>query len=176
MQLELDQWLPEPSVRTLHRREAAADRDALWRAAATVRLRDAPVLGRVVRWRIPGISPEISFRDLFRSYPFTELAAGERWSVAGLCGRIWTRRRDYPRLTGLDEFVSWSEPGTAKVLVAHWVEPAESGAALVSESRIAPVDRRAAIRVRAVWTGVGRFERLIGGEALRVAAQRAEAG
>jgi hypothetical protein len=33
-----------------------------------------------------------------------------------------------------------------------------------------------AIRVRAVWTAVGRFERLIGGEALRVAARRAEAG
>jgi hypothetical protein len=176
MDVDLDDWLPDPSVLTMHRREAAAEPGALWDAAATVRLRDAPLLGRVVRWRIPGTSAEVSFRDLFRSYPFTELAAGERWSVSGLCGRIWTRRRDYPRLAGLDEFLAWSEPGTARVLFANWIEPGDDGTAtLISESRIKAVDRRAGIRVRAVWAAVGRFERLIGGEALRVAAARAEA-
>jgi hypothetical protein len=175
VELDLDAWLPEPDVRTFHRRTAGADVDRLWRAAETVRLRDAPVLGRVVRWWIPDSSPDLPFRELFRSYPFAEVAEGTRWSVSGLCGRIWARRPDYRRLSGLDEFLAWDEPGTARVLFAHWIEPTgDGGTALVSESRIKPVDRRASLRVRALWAGVGRFERLIGGEALEVAARRAE--
>jgi hypothetical protein len=177
MDVDLDELLPDPSVRTAHRRAASADPETFWRVAGTIRLRDAPVLGRVVRWRIPGTSTELTFRDLFRTYPFSELAVGEHWSVSGLCGRIWTRRCDYPRLDGIDEFLSWAEPGTARVLFAHWIEPAEDGTTtLASESRIKPVDRWAGVRVRATWTSVGGFERLIGGEALRAAAQRAEDG
>ena len=75
----------------------------------------------------------------------------------------------------LEEFLGWAQPGTVRVLFAHWVEPAagESAAALVSEARVQPVDRRARLRMRALWTLVARFERLIGGEALQVAVRRA---
>ena len=45
------------------------------------------------------------------------LAEGERWSVSGLCGRIWTLTRDYPRLDGPDAFRAWDEPGTVRVLL-----------------------------------------------------------
>jgi hypothetical protein len=97
--------------------------------------------------------------------------------MSGLCGRIWAIGRDYPRIHGPDEFRDWAEPDTAKVLFAHWVETGRDGrAALVSESRIKPIGRRAAVRTRALWTVVGRFQGLIGGEALRVAARRAERG
>jgi hypothetical protein len=174
MQFDLDDWLPDPSVRTLHRREADADPERLWHAAEAVRLRESPVLGRIVRWRIPQTSPEITFRDLFRSYPFTAIAEGECWSVSGLCGRIWSLRREYAHLDDLDEFVAWDEPNTARVLLAHWVEVSDGGAVIVSESRIKPVDRRAGLRVRTLWTALGRFERLIGAEALKVAVRRAE--
>lgn len=164
-------------MRTLHRRPADADAERLWRAAQTVSLQDAPMLGRVVRWRIPGTAADLSFRELFRSYPFAVIAEGERWSASGLCGRLWTLRRDYPRISGLDEFLAWDEPGTARVLFAHWIEADDDGAtALVSESRIKPVDRRASLRLRALWAAVGRFERQIGGEALKAAARRAEDG
>jgi hypothetical protein len=61
--------------------------------------------------------------------------------------------------------------------LAHWTEPAGKGkSALVSESRVKPVDRRASIRLRALWALVGGFERLIGGEALRLVARSAEGG
>jgi hypothetical protein len=130
-----------------------------------------------VRWRIPETSPEITFRDLFRRYPFVVLDEGENWSVSGLCGRIWTLRRDYPRIQGPAEFRSWEEPGTVKVVIANWIDPGHDGAnALVSESRVEPIDRGAQIRLRALWTVVGRFERLVGGEALKVATRRAELG
>jgi hypothetical protein len=173
--IDLDAWLPDPQVRGRHRRSARATPEELWRAAQTVRVADAPVLGRAVRWRIPGTSPETSFRDLLRSYPFAALAEGERWSVSGLCGRLWTLRRDYPELRGPDDFLGWREPGTTRVLIAHWVEPdRDGGAALCSESRVSPVDASAATRLRALWAVVGGLERLIGGEALTAAARRAE--
>jgi hypothetical protein len=173
--LNLDAWLPDPQVRTRHRRSAAADGDRLWHAAETVQLRDAPTLGRAVRWRIPDTPPDLAYRDLFRQYPFAVLAEGPRWSISGMCGRIWTLRRDYPRIEGADDFLGWDEPGTVRVLLAHWIEPDGSGrSAIVSEARIKPIDRRAGFRTRALWALVGHFDRLVGGEVLRIAAQRAE--
>ena len=175
--LSLDDWLPDPQVRTRHERTAQATPDGLWRAAETVQVCDAPMLGRIVRWRIPGTPRDMPFRDLFRCYPFTVLAEGERWMASGLCGRIWTLQRDYPRIDSPQDFLAWDRPGTVRVLFAHWIEPASDGqAAIVSESRVQAVDRRAGLRLRALWALIGRSERLIGAEALRVAARRAEAG
>jgi hypothetical protein len=172
--LDLDSWLPDPQVRTVHRRGARADPEALWHAAESVRVCDAPTIGRVLRWRIPGTPADRPYRDVFRRYPFTVLDEGDRWSVSGLCGKVWTLQRDYPRLEGADEFLAWDEPGTVRVLFAHWVEVQDGQATLVSESRVSAVDRRGSLRLRALWAVVGRFERLIGGEALRVVAARAE--
>ena len=174
MAIDLDAWLPDPQVRTFHRRSARASAEDLWHAAETVQVCEAATLGRVLRWRIPDTPRDIPFRDVFRRYPFTVLEEGERWSVSGLCGKIWTLRRDYPRIESADEFLAWDRPDTVRVLFGHWVEENGATATLVSETRILPVDRRARIRTRALWATLGRFERLIGGEALRVAARRAE--
>jgi hypothetical protein len=133
------------------------------------------MLGRTVGWRIPGTSADLAYGDLFRTYPFTVLEEGDRWSASGLAGRIWTLRRDYPRLRGPDEFLSWDQAGTVRVLFAHWVERGRDGRpVLFSESRVQPVDRGAAVKLRATWAAVSQFDRLIGGEALRAAARRAE--
>jgi hypothetical protein len=172
----LDDWLANPAVRTRHRRRSSADAERLWAAAGSVRLSDARTLSRLVRWRIPGVGADQSFRELLRSYPFAVLDEGEHWSISGLCGRIWTLQRDYPRLDGPEEFRAWDEPGTVRVLFAHWVEPDGDGSTIVSEARVAPVDRRAALRLRSLWVVIGVFERFIGGEALALAAERAERG
>ena len=176
MRTRLDRWLESPAVRTHHARTVEAPPDAVWQAAQGVRLADTRLLGRVVRWRLPGTPLDATFADVFRAYPFTVLDDGERHLVSGLCGRIWTLAHDYPRLDGPDAFAHWHEPGTVRVLFAHWVEQAGDGrTTLVSEARVQPVDRHAALRLRAVWALVGRFERLIGAEPLPVAARRAEA-
>lgn len=166
---DLDAWVPKPLIRTRHRQASDAGADVLWHAAETIRLRETRSLGRLVRWRIPGLGEDVAFRDLFRQHPFIVLDEGDRWSVSGLVGRIWTLDRDYPRLAAPPEFAAWDEPGTARVLFAHWVEDG----ALVSEARVDATNRSAALRVRAVWGLVGGFERLIGGEALALAARRA---
>jgi len=172
---ELDDWVADPAVRTRHRRRAAAPPDDLWAAARAVRLSETGKLGRLVRWRIPGTAPNQTFRGLLSEYPFVVLAEGERWSMSGLCGRIWTLNRDYPRLDGPQAFRAWAEPGTVRVLFAHWVEAdGDGGSSIFSEARIAPVDRAAEVRLRSLWMLIGVFERLIGVESLEVAVARAE--
>jgi hypothetical protein len=168
----LDAWLPDAAVRTHHRRSAAAEAPTLWHAATTLRLADTRTLGRLVRWRIPGLARDLTYGELFRSYPFTVLEEGDTHLIAGLCGRIWTLARDYPRLTGPDDFAAWDEPGTVRVLFGHWVEPADGGAALVSEARVQPTDRSSSLRLKTLWKVIGPFERLVGGEALGAASAR----
>ena len=172
---QLDRWLPEPVIRTHHRRAAAAAPAALWRAAGEIRLEDTRALGRLIRWRIPGTPATRTYDRLFRSYPFTVLEEGEAHLVSGLCGRIWTLERDYPALAGAAEFGAWDEPGTVRVIFAHWVAPAGDGRAeLFSEARVAPVDRSSAVRLKTLWSVIGRFEQLVGAEPLRLAVRRAE--
>ena len=78
---------------------------------------------------------------------------------------------------GVEDFREWDEPGTVRVAFAHWVrEDGDGRAELVSEARVEPVDGRAALRLRALWTVIGRFERLVGAEPLALAARRAEDG
>ena len=171
----LDAWLASPTVRTHHRRGAATAPEALWDSATRVRIDDTRSLGRLVRWRIPDLGPGLTYHELFRGDPFTVLEEDERLLISGLCGRIWTLARDYPSLGGPDDFSRWAEPGTVRVLLGHWVEHAGAGRAeIVSEARVQPVDRAAARRLRALWTVIGRFERLVGAEPLALAAREAE--
>jgi hypothetical protein len=171
----LDAWLGMPAVRTHHRRSATAAPEALWERATQVRLNETRSLGRLVRWRIPGLKPDLTYHELFRGYPFCVLEEDRHLLITGLCGRIWTLARDYPPLDGPSEFASWSEPGTVRVLLGHWVRAAGDGRAeLVSEARVEPVDNRAALRLRALWAVIGHFERLVGAEPLALAARRAE--
>jgi hypothetical protein len=170
----LDAWLADPAVRTHHRRRADANPDALWQAATALPLAATRTLGPLVRWRIPGLPRQLTYGQLFRAYPFTVLDEGPRHLLTGLCGRIWTLARDYPRLENPAAFAAWDEPGTVRVLFGHWVEPAGRGAELVSEARVQPTDRAAARRLKALWTIVGPFERLVGAEAISAARARSE--
>ena len=79
------------------------------------------------------------------------LDEGQHWSVSGLCGRIWTLRATTRGSTARMPSARWDEPGTVRVLFAHWVERDGDGSPIVSEARVAPVDRRAALRLRSLW-------------------------
>jgi hypothetical protein len=57
------------------------------------------------------------------------------------------------------------------------VEPtADGGAQLVSEARVHPLDMTARLRLKAIWTLLGPFERLVGAEPREVAVRRARTG
>ncbi len=172
----LDAWVPDPQIRTSHRRSSHADPDALWNAARSVRLEQTGTIGRLVRWRIPGVPWDETFAGMLEADPFVVLDAGERHSISGLCGRIWTLARDYPQLDGPDSFLAWDSPRSVRVLLAHWVQDDGAGTStIVSEGRVAPTDRVASARLRALWIVVGPFERLIGAEPLALAVAAAEA-
>ncbi len=175
MSPDLDYWLPEPAIRVAHRRESSASPDRLWDAARAVRLADAGLLGRLVRWRIPGTRADISFDQLLREPPFMVLDADERGAlVSGLVGRIWTLRRDYPRLSDPDEFRGWSARGTAQVVLANWVQPASGRTALCSETRVTAIGRQGQLGLAAVRPLVSAFHNLIGSEGIEAAVRRAE--
>jgi hypothetical protein len=168
----MDAWLPDPAVCTHHRRRADSSADDLWHAAADLPLSDTRTLGRLVRWRIPGLARDLTYGELFRDYPFTVLDEGQHHLLTGLCGRIWTLARDYPRLADPGAFAAWDEPGTVRVLFGHWVRPVGDGAELVSEARVAPTDRSASLRLKVLWKAIGPFERLVGAEAISAASAR----
>ena len=177
MSLDLGSWLPDPVLAVAHRREAAVERDVLWRAARSVRLTDTALLGRLVRWRIPGSRASASYYELFSTAPFTVLHEDETALLSGIVGRIWTLRRDYPALRAPEDFRRWAQPGTARVLFANWVEPGRgTGAALHSETRVSVRDREARVGLAAVRPMISAFQSLIASEALAVAVGRAHAG
>ena len=153
----LDDWMARPVVRTRHHRRAAAAPDALWDAARGLRLSETGTLGRLVRWRIPGTAPDQTFRALLAEYPFVLLAEGRALvGVGPLRADLDADQRDYPRLDGPDAFRAWDRPGTVRVLFAHWVEPdGDDGSTIVSEARVAPVDRAAEVRLRSLWSSSG---------------------
>ena len=153
--LDLDAWLPDPTVRTFRCRRADASPDALWAHASALTLSDTGTLGRLVRWRIPGVPAGRTYDELFRTYPFVVLEEGERHLVSGL--------------DGADAFRAWSEKGTVRVCFAHWVT---DDAQLCTEARVKPVDRTSAIRLKALWSVIGRFEPLVASEPLSVATRR----
>ena len=160
-----------------HRREAAVEPATLWTAASAVRLADARRLGRLIRLRIPGLDPDLTIDQMFRSPPFNVLDEGARMLVAGLVGRIWTLRRDYPTLSDPEEFRTWSAPGTVRVLFANWVQPTGSGgSALVSETRVAAVDWRGRLGLAAVRPLIAGSHTLISSDGINAAIARAEHG
>jgi hypothetical protein len=174
---DLDKWLADPLIRVAHRRHSSASADDLWQAAQEVRLTDAAVLGRLVRWRIPGLARDAGFDDLFRQPPFMVLEAGEHLLVCGLVGRIWTPRRDYPRLGSAQEFQEWSQGGTARVVIANWAQAGNGdreGSTLAAEARVEAIGARGRLGVSAVRPLVRSFQHLIGSEAINAAVRRAE--
>jgi hypothetical protein len=172
---DLDQWLARPSLRIAHARVAQADADDLWAAARAVSLLETGLLGRLIRWRIPGTPARLSFEELFSSPPFVVLREEQRALVSGLVGRIWTLRRDYPVLDEPEQFLGWSEHGTARVLFAHWAAPVNRGGArLSSEVRVQAIGVQGRVGVAAVRPLVGAFHNLIFSDGLAAAVRRAE--
>jgi hypothetical protein len=163
--------MPKPALRIAHRRESTAGAAELWAAAQAIRVCDTALLGRLVRWRIPGTRPTQRFEELFAGAPFLVLERGETSLVSGLVGRIWTLRRDYPRLEDPEEFRSWTKRGTARVVFANWA----ADGALQSEARVEAFGSQGRVGLAAVRPLVSAFHHLIGSDGIQAAVRRAEA-
>lgn len=175
----LDRWLPDSTVRTVHRRRSAAPPDALWGAARAAAIGDTITLRPLIMLRLRGARPtaRTTFEELFRAPPFVLLEEGERLSVSGLAGKLWTPGGDYASFDDGDEYSAHGTPGTAKVALATTVVALDGGGSeIVSESRVWCVDRSARWRFRPYWALVGPLSRFIGIELLHATTRRAERG
>jgi hypothetical protein len=171
---ELDAWLPAPDICVSHRRSSSASPERLWEATRSVRLSDTRLLGRLIRWRIPGVPAAATFDELFRGQPFVVVGEEELALVSGLVGRIWTLRRDYPELEGPDQFGAWSKSGTAKVVFANWVQSTTDGAVLRSETRVKAFGVQGQVGLTSVRPLIRAFNQLVSSDAMAAALRRAE--
>jgi hypothetical protein len=174
---DLDAWLPNPGLTVAHRRPARVPAAQLWQAGQELELSQTGLLGRLIRWRIPGLARDTGFDALFREPPFMVLDEGEQLLISGLVGSIWTLRRDYPRLTDPGEYRAWSQRGTARVLFAIWVQPdGDAGSVIHTEVRVQAFGVQGRVGIGAIRPLVRRFEGVIGSDGLRAVVRRAEAG
>ena len=173
----LDNWLPQSTVRTRHRRAARAEPERLWREANRVRVRDARTLRPLISFRLGRHLPssEVTFRELFRTGIFTLLEEGERYSISGVAGRIWSPSGPYERFESAADYREYSRPGTAKAVFLTRVGEHPRGAQIVNEARVWCADRRAWLRFMPLWGVTAPFSRFIEAEVLRLVARRAEA-
>ena len=169
-------WLELAAVRTHHRRAAAADpRRAV--AARPTRRPAVATRARSAGWCAGG-SPGLAARaDLPRAVPRLPVHACSRRTsgllVSGLCGRIWTLARDYPRLDGAGRVrgVGRARHRARAVRATGSSRGGDGGAELVSRGARAAGRPRRRLRLKALWAVIGPFERLVGAEPLELAAQ-----
>lgn len=178
MSAPLDNWIPGHHVRVRHARTSRASPEELWGAAQDLRVEQTPTMRRLIAWRLGPHSPNAAttYRELFRSGIFTLLEEGERFSVSGVAGRIWSPSGDYARFETPGEYREYDRPGTAKVAILTEVREHARGSQIVSESRVRVHGRRTRVLFRGFWAVVGPFTRFIPNEVLVAAVNRAEAG
>jgi hypothetical protein len=173
---EVQDWLPGCHARLHLARASHAAPDELWDAALNVRLRDAPRLNRVIRWRLGkhAPSPDMKFEEFFRTGIFMLLEEGERLSISGVAGKIWAPSGDYAQFETAGDYRQYRERGTAKVVLKNEVREHERGSEIVSEARIWCADRRTQLIFRPFWTVVRPLARFVHSEGFGVAVKRAE--
>jgi hypothetical protein len=169
----LDLWLPEFHVATHHARASGASPERLWRAAREVKVRETRTLRPLIAWRL-GADGDMRFAALFTQPPFVLLAEGERESISGLAGRLWSRRPHYVELDSPEAFRAFAEPGFGKIALRHAVHEHPDGSEVVSEGRVWCTSAGAWRRFRPYWAFVGPFARFVGPEPLSAAVRRAE--
>ncbi len=176
--LELDAWLPDPG----RPGRAPARERRVARAAvggrARVRLSDTRVLGRLVRWRIPGLPADSRSTRCSAQQPFMaliEIATGRScrgWSGGSGRSGATTRARRRRGVSGLVD--ARDRQGAVRELG----RAGGRGARRAARQRCAC--RRSALQGRIGLTSVRPlirgFQGLVGSEALAAAVRRAERG
>jgi hypothetical protein len=173
---QVQDWLPGCHARLHHARVSTASPDQLWDAAQEVRLRDAPRLARLIRWRLGRHAPppDTTFEEFFRTGIFTLLEESGRLYISGVAGRIWAPSGPYAQFETAGDYRQYRERGTAKVVLKTEVRPHARGAQIIVEARVWCADRRTQLIFRPFWAVVAPFARFIYSEGLAVAVKRAE--
>jgi hypothetical protein len=173
---QVQDWLPGCHARLYKARVSTASPEQLWEAAESVRLRDAPRLGRLIRWRLGkhAPSPGTTFEEFFRTGIFMLLEEGERLYISGVAGKIWAPSGAYAHFETAGEYREYRARGTAKVVLKVEVREHERGSQIISEARIWCADRRTEMIFRPFWMLVAPFARFVYSDGFAAAVKRAE--
>jgi len=159
----IEHWLPRFDIGQRH--DIAVSGSAEQALAAALVAPAAP--DRLIRmlFRLRGLEPHGSIREFMATNGFTVLEETTTTFVVGLVAR----RRRIP----LADAAAWRQasfPGSIKIAADFRAEPQASGARLITETRVAAMDRQALRVFRLYWLVVGPFSKLIRRRWLRAAA------
>jgi hypothetical protein len=148
----LDELMPEWDVRERHeRRVHASPHDAVCAAIGVPIAPDGLVRAL---FRVRGLPAGGSVHGAMRALGFEQLVSEEECVVLGAAGRPWSPRGRIGRY-------STAGPGDIRMLLEISAAPAEGGAVLRTETRVAAVDAAARRAFRRYWLVVGPFSGLV---------------
>ncbi len=165
--------MPSCDRREVHRRKTAAPPPALWTAVHDLPAGDLTLMRALMGIRTLGRRVDDGDRtvlDGFRRMGFREVAQdpGRELVVAGV-GQFWKPSGGLRKVTDKDQFLSFEEPGYAKVAFNFRIEDGE----LSTETRIAGTDAQARHRFGLYWRLIRPGSGLIRREWLRALDRRA---
>jgi hypothetical protein len=148
----LDELMPEWDVRERHeRRVQASPHDAV---GASIGVPIAP--DGLVRalFRVRGLPGGGSVHGAMHALGFEQLVCEDECVVLGAAGRPWSPR-------GRIDRYSTAGPGDIRMLLEISATPAEGGAVLCTETRVAAIDAGARRAFRRYWVVIGPFSGLV---------------
>ncbi|OLE38446.1 MAG: hypothetical protein AUG48_01725 [Actinobacteria bacterium 13_1_20CM_3_68_9] len=182
----LEKLLPDFDFSERHERVVFAPHARVYEAARNLRVRQVPLLRLLmaIRW-LPGmvtgrrrlLSPQAMALDEAVNLGFT-LAWEEPdrgYAFVGV-GRYWVPNSGIRPIAGVEDFLSFSEAGYAKVALAVVAEPEGSNRTrVITETRIRATDAAARRRFGAYWLIIRPGSAAIRRALLRAIAMAAEA-
>jgi hypothetical protein len=171
----IDQVMPSCDRREVHRRRTAASPPALWEAIHDLRAEELTAMRVLMGMRTLGRRAGQEDRTVlegFRRMGFRKVAEEpeQELVVAGI-GRFWTPSGGLRKVTDVDQFLHFQEPGYAKVAFNFRLVDGE----ISTETRIAATDPRARRRFGLYWLLIRPGSGLIRREWLRALDRRAQA-
>jgi hypothetical protein len=171
----LDQVMPSYDRSEVHRRKTAASPPALWDAIHDLRASELKAMRVLMGLRTLGRRSgegDLTVLEGFRRMGFRKVAEepGQELVVAGI-GRFWTPSGGLRKVTNKEQFLSFEEPGYAKVAFNFRLQ----GGGISTETRIAGTDARARRRFGLYWLAIRPGSGLIRREWLRALDRRAQA-
>jgi hypothetical protein len=171
----IDQVMPSCDRSEVHRRATAASPQALWDAVHDLRAGELKAMRVLMGLRTLGRRAGESDRTVLEGFErmgFRPVAEepGQELVVAGI-GQFWKPSGGLKRVTSMEQFLAFEEPGYAKVAFNFRIQ----GGELSTETRIAGTDAGARRRFGLYWLAIRPGSGLIRREWLRALDRRAQA-
>ncbi len=171
----IESTIPTFQFRNHNARWIDAGPEAVWNALTTLTMSEVAITKTFVAIRYLG-REEIPDGTLFESGPITMFQSDEpRYVIGGSVARPWKKESERWKITSLDEFAAFDEPGWAKYLTDFSLTAERGGTMLRTETRGYCTDEWAWRRFRPYWAAINLGSSIIRWDMLRSVARAATA-